>query len=178
LDCQFCDANYKNVPENSNSPNILPFSLTWHARSVCQRGSWLALNIEAREKSVLPPPLSLYWSLLVGPTYHHLLPPLCSSSSSSLRIVHLHDNKDDDVWVCSSHLRIAHYDAKSAAWRRTRTSTCSSSNTTPPRPVQLAAFHDCASSRPEDEHHQSRAPLGRPRVVPEGHRPQHCCTRI
>lgn len=33
----------------------------------------------------------------------HLLPPLCSSCSSSLRIVPLHSNRDGDVWVCSSH---------------------------------------------------------------------------
>jgi hypothetical protein len=32
-DYQFCSANYKNILENSNLPNVLPFLLTWHANS-------------------------------------------------------------------------------------------------------------------------------------------------
>jgi len=55
-DCQLCGGNYKNVLENSNSPNILPFLLTWHARSASQLGNG-PLTLEDRsQKTILPPP--------------------------------------------------------------------------------------------------------------------------
>ena len=55
---QLWNGNYKKVPENISSPNILPFWLTWQARLGSQRGNGELTREDRRQKTSMPPAFS------------------------------------------------------------------------------------------------------------------------